>query len=56
MKQNFAYCVHCSAQHKMEDPKKGKTLKNGAVIVKGTCSSCGGKVTRIVSADSPMLK
>ena len=56
MKQNYAYCVHCSSQQKMENPKKGKTLPNTAVIMKGTCASCGRNVTRIVSASSSMLK
>lgn len=39
-----AYCVHCKSKHKVDGETKGKKMKNGAVMVKGKCAKCHGKV------------
>ena len=41
-----AYCFKCKAQQEVKNPKV-VTLKNGRKATKGTCSKCGGKVSRM---------
>ena len=42
-----AYCVKCRQKRTIDNPKE-TTMKNGRPAVRGTCSSCGTKVFRIV--------
>lgn len=41
-----AYCFKCKTQREIKDPKE-VTLKNGRKAVKGTCTVCGGKISRM---------
>lgn len=41
-----AYCVKCKEKKEMVDPQEGVT-KNGRVITKGTCPTCGTKMSLI---------
>lgn len=43
-----AYCVKCKATVPVKNGRKG-TMKNGRPILKGTCSTCGTALSKIVS-------
>ncbi len=49
------YCFKCKAKREIVDGKP-KTADNGAVILHGTCKSCGGKVVRILSGAKAGMK
>ena len=42
-----AYCVKCKTQREMKDPQP-ITLKNGTPALRGTCTVCGTKLSRIL--------
>ena len=46
-----AYCLKCRAHREIQDPRE-VILKNGRKSVRGTCSVCGGNVSRIASLKS----
>ena len=41
------YCVKCKQKREMKDSKE-VTMKNGRKAAKGTCSSCGTGMYRIL--------
>ncbi len=41
-----AYCMSCKEKNEMEDAKQVK-MKNGRPAMRGTCSECGTKMSRI---------
>ena len=43
-----AYCLRCKAHRDIVDPKEVE-MKNGRMSVKGNCSVCGGRMSRIMS-------
>ncbi len=38
-----AYCMKCEGKHTIKG-ETSKKAKNGAYLVRGKCSKCGGKV------------
>ncbi len=46
-----AYCVKCKEKRDMKDAHQ-ITMKNGKPALQGTCSVCGTKLTRILSASA----
>ncbi len=42
-----AYCVKCKAKKEMKDTAE-VTMKNGRKALKGTCSSCGTGMYKIL--------
>lgn len=45
--QWFGHCMPCHGKMEIRNPKKDQ-WKNGAKIVKGTCSGCGNNLSVIV--------
>jgi RNase P subunit RPR2 len=48
MSDNTAYCVKCRAKTTMKDTQEVK-MKNGRPALKGSCSTCGTGVYKILS-------
>lgn len=48
MSSSTAYCVKCKAQRDIRNAQQ-VTLKNGTPALQGTCSTCGSKISRILS-------
>ena len=48
--QNVAemgHCMKCKEKREMKDCEES-TMKNGGTMLKGTCTTCGGKMCKIV--------
>ena len=45
-----AYCIKCRQKVEIKDGKLSY-YSNGTPVEKGTCTVCGGKVTRILSRE-----
>ena len=43
-------CMKCKENKEMNNPKLEKT-KRGTFMARGTCTSCGTKMAKILSAD-----
>jgi len=43
------YCVKCKEKREMKDVKE-ELMKNGKPIQKGTCTTCGTKMSKIGGA------
>lgn len=50
-----AYCLKCKTQMEMKDPKS-KTTSNGRSMMCGTCTACGTKMNKFVSASGKTAK
>ena len=40
------HCMKCGEKREMKDPEQ-HTMKNGRPYIKGTCSTCGCKMSKI---------
>ena len=49
-KSSEIYCARCKTKRKIKNPKK-TTMKNGRAAVKGFCSVCNCKVSRVVKIE-----
>ncbi|HEY1017118.1 MAG TPA: DUF5679 domain-containing protein [Herpetosiphonaceae bacterium] len=47
---NEAYCVKCKTKRPIKDAKI-ETMENGRRALKGTCSTCGTKLTRFLPSE-----
>jgi hypothetical protein len=41
------HCMKCKEKREMKDTEES-TMKNGGTMLRGTCTTCGGKMCKIV--------